>query len=100
MNHALDASAIVAYLEGEPGGTVVAALLADPNAFCYAHSVNLCEVYYQGIRRKGMPAVQNAMASLYADGVIERRDMSLRFWHRAGELKANGRISLPDCYCI
>jgi len=32
--------------------------------------------------------------------VIERRDMSRRFWRRVGEHKARGRISLPDCICI
>jgi PIN domain nuclease of toxin-antitoxin system len=100
LNHILDASAMVAYLEAEPGGAVVAALLADPTAVCYAHSMNLCEVYYQGIRRKGIPAAKVAVASLYADGLIERRDMSRRYWQRVGELKARGRISLPDCFCI
>jgi PIN domain nuclease of toxin-antitoxin system len=100
LNHILDASAMVAYLEAEPGGTVVAAVLANPTAVCYAHSMNLCEVYYQGIRRKGIPGAQVAMASLYADGVIERRDMNRPFWQRVAELKARGRISLPDCFCI
>jgi hypothetical protein len=91
---------MVAYLEGEPGGAVVAALLADPNAVCYAHSINLCEVFYQAIRRSGLPSAHAAMASLWADGVIERRDMSRLFWQRAGQHKARGRISLPDCLCI
>ncbi len=100
MNHVLDASAMVAYLEGEPGGAVVAALLADPTAVCYAHSMNLCEVYYQGIRRNGIPAAKLAIESLFMDGVIERRDMSRPFWRRVGKLKADGRISLPDCFCI
>jgi PIN domain nuclease of toxin-antitoxin system len=91
---------MIAYLEGEPGGAVVAALLADPNSVCYAHSMNLCEVYYQGIRHKGIPATQAAIGSLYADGVMERRDMSRPFWQRVGQHKARGRISLPDCFCI
>jgi hypothetical protein len=41
LNHVLDACAMVAYTEGERGGSVVAALLSDPAAVCYAHSVNL-----------------------------------------------------------
>ena len=100
MNYVIDASAIVAYLEGEPGGDAVAALLSDPASVCYAHSVNLCEVYYPGIRRRGAPRAQAAVESLYADGVVERRDMSRRFWQRVGDLKARGHISLPDCFCI
>lgn len=50
MNYALDASAMVAYLNGEPGATGVGGLLAAPNNICSAHVINLCEVYY-GILR-------------------------------------------------
>lgn len=100
MNHVLDACAMVAYTEGERGGSVVASLLSDPAAVCYAHSVNLCEVYYQGIRRSDPRTARAAITSLYRDGVIERRDMSRRFWQRVGGHKARGRISLADCICI
>jgi hypothetical protein len=31
---------------------------------------------------------------------IECHDMNRSFWQRVGELKARGRISLPDCFCI
>ena len=41
-----------------------------------------------------------AIDSLYADGIIERRDMSRRFWQRVGILKARGRISIADCFAI
>ena len=51
MNHALDACAILAYLRGETGGEKVAALLSDPAENCYAHTVNLIEVYYDFVRR-------------------------------------------------
>jgi hypothetical protein len=64
--------------------------LADPTAVCYAHSMNLCEVYYQGIRRNGIPAAKLAIESLFMDGVIELRDMSRPFWRRVGKLKAAG----------
>ncbi len=100
MNYVLDACAMVAYIEGEPGEAVVAALLVDPNIKCYAHSMNLCEVYYQVIRRSSIQAARAAIASLLADGVIARHDMNRQFWQRVGELKARGKISLPDCFCI
>jgi PIN domain nuclease of toxin-antitoxin system len=98
--HALDASAMVAYLAGEPGELVVTALLADPAATCYAHTINLCEVYYHLIRTTDVRRARQGILSLFADGVIERHDMNRRFWQRVGELKARGRISLPDCFCI
>ena len=100
MIYILDASAIVAYIEGESGEVVVTALLSDPSATCYAHTINLCEVYYQGIRRSDARTARAAIDLLFADGVIERRDMNRRFWQRVGEHKARGRISLPDCFCI
>lgn len=96
--HVLDASAIVAYVAGESGDEAVTRLLADPTAECYAHSMNLCEVYYNAIRSTGIPRARETMSILFADGVIERRDMSRRFWQRVGEHKARGRISLPDCF--
>ena len=98
--HILDASAIVAYVTGEPGEKIVAALLADSTATCYAHTLNLCEVYYGAIRKTDVQRAQQTIQNLFTDGVIERRDMNRRFWQRVGELKARGRISLPDCFCI
>jgi PIN domain nuclease of toxin-antitoxin system len=98
--HVLDASALVAYIGGEPGGAVVASLLSDPSALCYAHSVNLCEVYYDSLRAAGPASARRVIATLFADGVVERRDMNRRFWQRVGALKARGRISLADCFCI
>lgn len=98
--HILDASAIVAYANAEPGGTVVQTLLAAPTAICYVHTMNLVEVYYHLIRRMDVQRARLGIRTLYADGVIERRDMSRSFWQRVGEHKARGGISLPDCFCI
>ncbi len=98
--HILDASAMVAYIAGEPGDDVVTALLLDPAAICYAHSVNLCEVYYDTLRLTNERRARQVIATLFADGVIEQRTMSRRFWRRVGGLKARGRISLADCFCI
>ena len=40
-----------------------------------------------------MPRATQTILTLFADGVIERTDMSRHFWQRVGELKARGRIS-------
>lgn len=100
MNHILDACAILAYLKGEAGAQAVDALLQDPAEICYAHSVNLCEVYYDFLRRSDEQTARQVMVDLYADGVIERKDMSRRFWRTVGQHKARGNISLADCFCI
>lgn len=100
MKCVLDACAMVAYLEGEPGDTVVAGFLADPSTTCYAHSINLCEVFYHVLRASDLRTAREAIATLFADGVTERKDMSGRFWQRVGMHKARGGISIPDCFCI
>ena len=100
MEYVLDASAIVAYLRGEPEGTVMRELLIDPDATCYAHAMNLCEVYYESVGQSNAAEATATVTSLFTDGVIARRDMSRRFWQRVGDHKARGRISRPDCFCI
>jgi PIN domain nuclease of toxin-antitoxin system len=98
--HILDACAMLAYLRAEPGGNVVAALLSDPTATCYAHTMNMIEVYYDFVRRANVRDARQALSILRADGVIERRDMNRRFAQQVGNLKARGGISLADCFCI
>ncbi len=100
MNHALDACAMIAYLRGEPGATVVDGFLNTPADTCYAHTINLLEAYYDFIRRHNEPIARQALADLKADGVIERRTLNRNFVLRVGQLKAQGRISIADCFCI
>jgi predicted nucleic acid-binding protein len=98
--YVLDASAMVAYLAGEPGAIVVDAMLNDRDATCYAHSVNLCEVFYDAVRKTDVRQARETIADLKNAGVVERRDMRRPFWQEVGTLKSRGRISLPDCFCI
>lgn len=91
---------MVAYLNGEAGGTVVAGLLADPSTACFAHAINLCEVFYGIVRSNDERIARAAVRTLYADGLLMRRDMSQSFWTRVGRVKARGRISIADCFCI
>jgi PIN domain nuclease of toxin-antitoxin system len=100
MNHALDACAMIAYLRGEAGGTAVDRFLNTPGDTCFAHTINLLEVYYDFIRKRDEPTARQALKDLSAIGVVTRRDMSQPFLYQVGQLKARGRISLADCFCI
>src|SRR5438046_3088663 len=91
---------MIAYLAGEPGDAVVADLLTDPESACYAHSVNLCEVYYDTLRATDEERARAVISTLFSDGVIERKNMSRAFWERVGALKSRGGISLADCFGI
>ena len=74
-------------LEGEPGGAVVAALLAEPTAVCYAHSMNLCEVYYDFFRASNQNAAEAAISDLLGLGIEDRTDMDSEFWRDVGASK-------------
>jgi PIN domain nuclease of toxin-antitoxin system len=100
LNYILDACAMLAYLKGEPGALIVDSLLRNTTATCYAHAINLCEVYYDFLRHSEERIAKQALFDLYTDGVIERQDMGRQFWHRVGQHKARGGISLADCFCI
>ena len=96
----IDASALMAFLWGEPGASVVNSLLSDPSQACYAHSINLCEVYYQVIRQSDEATARKAIGDLRALGLIERSNIDEPFWRMVASLKARGRISLADCFCL
>jgi len=100
VNDALDASAMVAYLNGEPGGLVVRQLLTDSSAMCYAHAVSLCEVYDGFVRDVNEQTALAALATLSADGVLPRQDMNSDSWMDVGRIKARGRIAPGDCFCV
>jgi predicted nucleic acid-binding protein len=94
--HVLDACAMIAYLNGESGSQVVDRLLRDPQRTCYAHAINLCEVYYDFIRRADEATAEQAVGDLVLAGVGERADMDPTICRHAGKLKAGRRLSLAD----
>jgi len=100
VTRVLDASAMMAYLRGENGAPLVQAILLDPKVVCYAHAVNLCEVYYDFLRSSDEKTARQIIRELKNLDVIERQDMSGAFWRRVGRLKSRGRISIAGCFCL
>jgi predicted nucleic acid-binding protein len=101
MIYVLDACAMIALLLQEPGEEVVWTHLLEHDATCFAHSLNLCEVFYDFYRDSGEAAANGAMEDLRWLGVIERRDLDEAFWREAGTLKGtHRRVSLADCHAI
>lgn len=101
MNFVLDASAMIAFLRGEPGADAVAETLLDPESRCYAHSLNLCEVFYDFARAATRQDALQAVADLATLGVIEDASLNPVVWQAAGTLKARlRRVSLADCFAI
>jgi len=97
----LDASAMIAFLRGEPGADAVANALLDPESQCYAHALNLCEVFYDFERAANRHEALRAVSDLTRLGVMEDASLVPRVWQAAGTLKARlRRVSLADCFAI
>lgn len=97
----LDACALIALLEDEPGAKVVEDLLQDSSNRCLIHAVNACEVYYD-LYRRGETEDADNLEALFADYGIELLEaLPLDLWRTAGKLKAEWRkISLADCFAL
>jgi predicted nucleic acid-binding protein len=95
-----DSSAIIAFFEGEPGADRVETLLLDASTPLYIHALNLTEVHYHLIRSQGAPQADAFIQKLSLTGLLIRMDLDAEICREAAKLKARGRISLADCFCI
>jgi PIN domain nuclease of toxin-antitoxin system len=91
---------MIAFLTGEDGAHVVENALLDHDSQCMAHAINLCEVYYDFHRAGGESAADSAIVDMRMLGLGERDDFDEPFWKDVGKLKAQGKISLADCFAI
>lgn len=108
----LDACAIIAFLQGEPGSDAIEDLLTNPLSKCYLHAINASEVYAWYLKRGTQPDATAAVTRIVECGIELRDDIDLPFWKEVAALKAtittttdpaSGRrrtISLADCFVI
>lgn len=97
----LDACALIAFLRQEDGADVVADVLQGQGNRCLAHAINLCEVYYDMVRRTDEATAAQILADVEDVGVEPYLSVELALWQRAGRLKADvRRISLADCFAL
>lgn len=96
-----DACAVIALLRGEDGAETVASLLGEPKYRCRLQAVNLCEVYYDGIRRGDTTDAARLEELLTKSGFDIETEVSRSLWESVGRLKATLRkISLADCFAL
>lgn len=100
MIFVLDACAMIAWLRDEPGADIVDRAIRDVDSKCVAHGINLCEVFYDALRRTEESKAQSVLADLQAVGVHTHNDFDDTFWLEAGRMKAAHRASLADCFAI
>jgi uncharacterized protein with PIN domain len=97
----LDACALIAFLQEEPGAEVVEDLLEEPGSRCIVHAINAIEVQYDLLLR-GANEDANALEQLLAQiGVELEHSLSESLSGAVAGLKARiRRISLADCFAL
>ena len=100
MINALDSSAMIAWLDGEPEGAHVEAVFGafdEGEVEVIAHAANLCEVFYHVQLNADEASAYEAIAILRARGVTERTDMDTDFWQNMARTIAAARtMVLPS----
>jgi PIN domain nuclease of toxin-antitoxin system len=97
----LDACALIAFLADEPGGEYMAETLMNERFTHYIHVINLCEVYYDMLRRAGREQAEQMLTLTDSLGIIKRSDLDPHFWKQVAQYKSElKRISLADCFAL
>jgi len=96
----LDAGPMIALLNAEQGAAVVRQILIENPGECFAHALNLDELYYIFLRRGGESAAENALDDLIRAGITIRDDFDIAFWKDAAAFKGRYSIALPDGFCL
>jgi len=98
--YVFDACAVIAFLHAEPGAQEVAALL-KPGRRRILHVLNLCEVYYDMVRRERVEDARSLEGILGGLGIEIDSGLPTSLWQEAGDLKARlRRLSLADCFAM
>jgi PIN domain nuclease of toxin-antitoxin system len=94
----LDSYAILALLDDEPGGSEVSAILSSGAGELLMTYVNLGEVLYWTMRKRGEDRAGAALLGLEEAGVtFVPAELSLTL--EAARIKARHRLSYADAYC-
>jgi len=96
-----DACSLIAFLEGEPGADVVEELLQKADHRRWIHAINVCEIYYDLVRRGSIEDARTLGEILILHGLVIVEEVTSDLWRTAGDLKARWRrVSLADCFAL
>jgi PIN domain nuclease of toxin-antitoxin system len=96
----LDACALIAFLNDEPGADMVAAALQEVPTVEMA-AVNLLEIAYDAVRRTGLPAAaRDILETVRQLPISIRWDVDHAVIESAANFKASFRISLADSVAL
>jgi uncharacterized protein with PIN domain len=92
---ALDSWAVMAMLNAEPAAPRVREAVEQGAVMSW---INLGEVYYLTMRRRGEALARRAVETLQRRIDVEEPDVALVM--AASEIKARGRMSYADAFCV
>jgi len=98
--YVLDAYAILAVLEDEPGAAAVAKIFTGQAAEFLLSLVNLGEAYYITLRRKGEDAAEQLVNSIFAEESLTLVDASWARIKNAARIKSGGGLSYADSFVV
>jgi predicted nucleic acid-binding protein len=99
----LDACALIAFLNKEPGMDVVRDILMDAlvnKASLAMSKLNLLEVYYDVYRRCGEGASAELLEIVAGTPINVKQGISDEVFKEAGRLKASYKISIADAVAL
>ncbi|HEY3413372.1 MAG TPA: PIN domain-containing protein [Armatimonadota bacterium] len=93
----IDAGALIAFLDYEPGAPIMAELYATRPSW-HMHAINVCEVLYHYRRSIGEGGEEAAQERIDRAGIRVHEDLDPGFVLEVARLKADyARVSLADC---
>ncbi len=71
-------------------------ILTDPESACYAHAINVYEVYRDSLARGTAAEADQAITELLEAGITIREDFDAALWKDAAQRKVTHRMSTAD----
>ena len=101
-SYVLDAYALLALLEDEPGADTVAGILtgSQGRARVLISMMNLGEAYYVLLRERGRAAADELAQEAFADEALTVVDLPWERVKRAAEIKSKGGLSYADSFAL
>lgn len=96
----LDAYAVLALLENEAGSDVVEQYITDEETEVYLSVINLGEIYYILLRRKGLRVAEELISSIFMDESLKIIEASWPMVKVAATIKARGGLSYADSFVV
>ena len=101
MDYVLDACALIALLNDEPGADTITKLLTNAEAGTdrlFMNSIQIMEVYYDRIYIRGHEYAETVLESLYNSPIIILSNISRDIIREAGRFKTTYSMSLADTF--